>query len=160
MRHDYRKTGIVLAGLILANLLLSTTLLASFQTDYDAALATFRSAKAQPDYQKAAEMFVALSANKNAGPLHANTLFWLAECYYGMKGYVRALNSFERVLLIPRSNKEEDSRYKVAACYIKLGWNDAARWELTRFLRDYPSSSKADLVRKELNKIPPGTRGN
>ncbi len=148
------------AGLALASLLLSTSLQASFQTDYDKALATFRSAKAHADYEAAASMFAALTSRKDAGSLQANSLFWLAECYYGLKDYVRALNCFERVLLLPRSNKEEDSRYKVAVCYIKLGWNDAARWELTRFLRDYPASPKADLVRKELNKLPPAASGN
>ncbi len=134
--------------------------LASFQSDYDAALATFRAAKVQSDYQQAASMFVVLANKKEAGKLQANTIFWLAECYYGMKDYNRALNSFERVLLFPKSNKEEDSRYKVAVCYVKLGWLDSARWELTRFLRDFPSSTKADMVRKELNKLPAGSGVN
>jgi len=147
-------------GILMAFMFSPTMLIAGFQSDYDAALATFRAAKVQADYQKAASMFSELATKKEAGSLQANTLFWLAECYYGMKDYTRALNCFERVLLIPRSNKEEDSRYKVSICYVKLGLSESARWELTRFLRDFPSSSKADLVRKELNKLPAGTSGN
>ena len=145
---------------VLMTLGLSNFANAGFQADYDAALATFRSAKVQADYQKAASQFTTLAARSDAGTLKANTIFWLAECFYGMKDYTRALNTFERVMTIPKSNKEEDSRYKVAACYLRLNLREAARWELTRFLRDYPSSKKVDLVRKELNKLPAETAGN
>lgn len=151
----HRRSAISLI-LVIACASIATPLFAGFQDDYDKALATFRAAKAHKDYQDAASQFAALCDRKDSGALKANALFWLAECFYGLREYARALNTFERVLLIPRSNKEEDSRYKVAICCVKLGWQDTARWELTRFLRDYPSSAKIDLVRKELSKLPAG----
>jgi TolA-binding protein len=143
-----------LLTLALVSLLSVQTSLAGFQADYDKALATFRGAKVKADYEQAAAQFAALTQRKDAGSLQGNTIFWLAESYYGLKDYLRALNCFEKVLLTPKSNKEEDARYKVAVCYVRLGWNDAAKWELTRFLRDFPSSSKVETVRKELTKLP------
>jgi len=66
---------------------------------------------------------------------------------------LKALNCFEKVLILPQSNKEEAARYKVAVCYARLGWNEAARWELDRFIRDYPSSSLVTKAKNELSKL-------
>jgi TolA-binding protein len=141
-------------SLILVGLIPSGTAMAGFQQDYDKALKTFQNSKSPGDYQAAAKQFSALVERQDGGALHANCLYWLAECWYGLKDYVQALNGFEKALLFPKSNKEEASRYKVAVCYVRLGWKDSAKWELSRFLRDYPKSSLAGSVKRELDKLP------
>lgn len=141
--------------LTLSVLLFCTTAWAGgFQQDYDRALKAFQSSKSTSDYQAAAKAFSALVERKDGGTLHPNCIYWLAECWYGLKSYAQALNGFERALLYPKSNKEEACRYKVAICYVRLGWKEAAKWELSRFLRDYPKSNLAGSVKKELDKLP------
>lgn len=154
-----RRSMCVVCCLLLAMAINPRDVSAGFPEDYDKALKTFQSAKVKGDYENAARLFTTLSLRKDAGTLYANTLYWLAESWYGLKEYVQALNGFEKVLLIPRSNKEEAARFKVGVCYARLGWNESARWELSRFLRDYPSSSLVGVVRKELGKLPAAAPG-
>jgi len=150
--------ALVIGLAILATVCLSNLATAGFQQDYDKAVTSFRSCKAPADYRKAAEEFGSLIARKDAGALLGNCLYWQAECWYGLKEYEKALNAFEKALLVPNSNKEEACRYKVAACYSRLGLNDSARWELTRFLRDFPNGSLTGSAKKELDKLPAGGR--
>jgi len=127
---------------------------AGFNEDYNQALNTFRSAKTPADYKNAADLFGALIARKDAGDLFGNCLYWQAEAWFGLKEYAKALNAFEKALLYPQPNKEEACRYKVAVCCIRLGWIEEARWELTRFLRDYPRSEWVVAAKRELDKLP------
>lgn len=62
--------------------------------------------------------------------------------------------TFERVLSTPQSNKEEDARYKAAICCARLNWIQTARWELSRFMRDFPASRHINSIRAELDKLP------
>ncbi len=126
---------------------------ADFRQDYDHAYQTYKAATTPAEIRTAARTFQMLADRKDAGNLKVNSLYWLAECWYDLKEYLKALNCFERALLYPMSNKEEAARFKVAVCYARLEWNEAARWELSRFLRDYPSSQLAGRVRQELQKI-------
>ncbi len=123
---------------------------AGFREDYNQAYQTYQAAKSKAKIKASAEAFLKLAGRNDAGALKSNSLYWAAECWYDLKDYLRALNSFEKVLILPKSNKEEAARYKVAVCYTRLGWVKAARWELNRFIRDYPSSSLVDKAKKEL----------
>jgi len=153
------RTPALIVGLtLLATLCFSQIAFAGFQQDYDKAVESFRACKAPADYRKTAEMFGSLITRKDAGALLGNCLYWQAECWYGLKEFEKALNAFEKALLLPNSNKEEACRYKVAVCYAKLGWHDTARWELTRFLRDYPSGSLTSSAKRELDKLPAAGR--
>ena len=139
--------------LFLVMLLYGSSLAGNFKQDYESAYNAYQKARSKTEFMSAADRFRVLSERDDAGQYRANTLYWLAECYYDLKDYVQALNNFERVLLFPQSNKEEAARYKVAVCYARLGWNKAAKWELSRFLRDYPESTLAEKARKELHQI-------
>lgn len=129
-------------------------LLAAFQEDYSTAYKAFENAKSDADKRVVADNFIELSKRSDAGPLKGNTLYWAAECWYSTKEYMKALSGFERVLLLPGSNKEEDARFKVAYCYMRLGWNDAAKWELQRFLKDFPSSRHVNRIQNALKELP------
>jgi len=154
MKVAYLSPVRIAAWVLLATLCFSSTASAGFTQDYESALNTFRGAKAPADYQKAAKLFTTLADRKDAGDMAGNCLYWQAECWYGLKEYTKALSAFEKVLLLPKSNKEEACRYKVAVCYVRLGMNDSARWELTRFLRDFPSSTLTTSAKRELDRMP------
>jgi TolA-binding protein len=130
------------------------TVWAGFPEDYDKALKVLQSATTKAEFEASSRTFEELTQRSDAGALKANALYWLAEAWYGMRDYLKALNGFEKVMLYPQSNKEEPSRFKVAACYARLGLTDSARWEFSRFLRDYPSSNLVKIARDELSKLP------
>ncbi len=141
----------LIAALLL--LVFSNPLMANFRADYDKAYKAFQNAKTTKQKTAVAKTFETLSLRKDAGTLKANSVYWEAECWFQLKDYQHALNKFERVLLHPQSNKEEAARFKVAVRYVKLGLIETAKWELSRFLRDYPASKLTTLVRKELNAL-------
>ncbi len=126
---------------------------ASFKQDYDKTYQTYEKAETNDQLRAVAQQFKALSERKDAGWLTANTFYWQGQCHYRVKEYIMALMLFERTLLIPESNKEEDARYKVAYCYIELNRKKEAIWELERFVRDFPNSKKISGVKKELNRL-------
>jgi len=126
---------------------------AGIGAEYNDVYQNYKSATTKAEIEKAAQRFLALAERKDAGALKANSLYWAAECSYDLKEWLKALNGFEKVLLIPGSNKEEAARFKVAVCYARLGETGSAKWEFNRFLRDYPSSSLVQRVKKELNDL-------
>lgn len=125
----------------------------NFKADYDRAFSAYQSATTRADFEQAAKQFKTLAARKDAGGLRVNALYWQGECWYDIKQYVKALGCFDKILLQPNSAKEEDARYKVAVCYVRLGWKDAAKWELSRFMRDFPQSNLLAKARKELQRV-------
>ncbi|MBM3328311.1 MAG: hypothetical protein FJY67_02400 [Calditrichaeota bacterium] len=139
--------------LLLMPLLVVSAGLAAFQDDYDRAFKKYQASRSNSDYESAAAAFAALSARSDAGSLRPNCIYWEGECWYGAKEYLRALMAFERTLVTPQSNKEEDARFKVAVCHVKLNWNDSAKVELSRFLRDFPASRHIAAVRRELDRL-------
>ncbi len=143
-----------MAALIIASLISTTPAFSEFRADYDEALALFNgSTNNETKLQAATKKFEELSQRNDAGSYRANTFYWLGECLIKQQKYLMALNAFERALMIPNSNKEEHSRYKVAMCYVSLGWEDSAIWELSRFLRDFPSSGLVSPARRHLNEL-------
>jgi len=86
--------------------------------------------------------------------LRPNCIYWEGECWFALRDFLRALMTFERVLSTPQSNKEEDARYKAAICCARLNWIQTARWELSRFMRDFPASRHINSIRAELDKLP------
>ncbi|MDP8229468.1 MAG: tetratricopeptide repeat protein [Candidatus Electryoneaceae bacterium] len=124
---------------------------ASFQQDYSKAYQTYENANTEAKLKAVAQQFEALTVRSDAGDRRYNALFWLGQCLMKMKRYLKALNTFERIFLIPNSNKDEDARFKVVICYARLGWNDTARWEINRFARDYPNSNSIDDARQAIH---------
>src|SRR3972149_4363480 len=137
---NHRSYG---AAAALLALLAAAPASADFRADYDAALASYQAAGSSADIAAAAARIEKLAARDDAGILRANVFYWLGECYWDLGQYQRALGNFERALLYPLNYKEEAARFKAALCQVKLGRKDAAVWELTGFLRDYPASNLA-----------------
>lgn len=123
---------------------------AGFREDYTEAVARCEAAGTRQELLEAAAAFEKLSRRPDAGALLPNTFYWQGECWWSLKEFQRALGCFERSLVYPLSNKEEPARFKVALCYARLGFMEAARWEITAFLRDFPSSPLAPRLRTEL----------
>jgi len=92
------------------------------------------------------EYLISLGSNYD---LLDNCQYWIGEIFFKMKKYHQAIDSFERVLLYLESNRHDDALYKLATCYIYLGNDIRANYELDRLLQNYPNSeyvSKAKLM--------------
>ena len=124
---------------------------ADYLQDYNNAYHAYEAANTEAKLKAAAQRFETLAERSDAGDLQDNTLYWLGQCLMDLRSYLKALNTFERVLLIPNSNKEEDARFKVVICYARLGWNETAQWEFNRFAWDYPTSCRLEDARQEVN---------
>ncbi|MCF7809879.1 tetratricopeptide repeat protein [bacterium] len=126
---------------------------AGINAEYNQAYQDYQESKTKEEITRAAERFLELADRDDAGALKANALYWAAECWYDLKEWLKALNTFEKVLVIPGSNKEEAARFKVAVSNARLGNIESAKWELERFLRDFPSSTLVDRARQELGEL-------
>lgn len=146
------KTGVVLykTAIILLFFFLATGLQAGIKEDYEKTYQSYEKAKTTSQIRAIARQFENLSTRKDVGFYLSNTLYWQAECYSRLHEYLKALSLFERALLIPESNKEEDARLKVAFCYRNMKWKSDAKWEFERFLRDFPNSRHTNLVKREI----------
>ena len=126
---------------------------AGIKEDYSKTYRSYEKAKTTSQLRAIARQFQILSNRKDVGIYLANTLYWQAQCYYRMRQYLKALFLFERALLIPDTNKEEDARLKVAFCYRDMKWKQDAKWEFERFLKDFPRSRHIKVVQKELKRL-------
>lgn len=124
-----------------------------FKKLYDEVLNKHFSAKSKPEFAEIAKQFQDLAERKDGGVLKSNAHYWAGESYYASGNFVLALAEFDQVLLMPLSNKEEDARLKIALCYLRLRWQNQAKWEFERFMRDFPASAHISRVKEELNKF-------
>jgi len=132
--------------IILFVLPVSSALAAGVQEEYNVLMKNYNSAKSAADWRACAVKFEQFSKRTDLGIYKANAFYWLGECYYDLHEYNQALSAFEKALTVSDSYKERDARVKVIYCYLKLGWNDNAKWEVARFLKDYPNDKDSATI--------------
>lgn len=126
---------------------------ADFSSTYEQALEQWKRSRTREEFIQTAGLFRELQTHPQVGDMKTNCLFWEGESWYGAGEYWRALVLFEKVLLYPNSYKEEDARYKVGMCYMRLGKKLEAKRELTLFLKSYPQSRHSAKVKDLLNRL-------
>ena len=143
--------GLILsASILLASLLLPA---AAQTTDYDAVYQTALEAFKSGKYIEAISGFQGLLNRSRVHPLSDNAQYWLGECHYAKKNYLKAAIEFEKVFTFPTSNKHDDAQLKLGLCYLRLDDKEGARREFTHLLSRYPNSEFADLAKKMLNEL-------
>lgn len=87
-------------------------------------------------------------------PQAGEAQYWLGECYYGKKDYVRAIPEFEKVETnFPNSDKLVTALYKVARSYEESGNRPKAKAILERIVKDYPRSFEAKPAQEKLKEL-------
>ncbi len=109
----------------------------------------------QGNYVHALNLFKALLDEDLNHKYASNCQYWLSECYYGLEQYDKALNSFKKVFALPNRNKDDDARFKIAYCFIKLGKLENATQEFETFIIKYPESEFYIRAKSDLNKLKP-----
>lgn len=115
-----------------------------FRRRYIEALTTYQNGQ----YREAIDKFSELVSDGAHHELADNSQYWLAECYYAMKNFKRAITEFERVFNYSDSDKGDDARYKIALSYWNVGSHDRARIEFQKLLDEYPGSDLGDKARR------------
>ena len=106
------------------------------------------------DYDKAVTLFSKLVQTDSSNDLADNSQYWLAECYYTMKNYKRAVSEFTKVFSFPATDKDDDAQLKLGHCYRSMGNTKKAIEEYQRLVDYFPGSefySKALESIKQLN---------
>ncbi len=117
-----------------------------FRRRYIEALTAYQNGQ----YRDAVDRFTDLLSGGSQHELEDNAQYWLAECFYAIKNFKRAITEFERVFNYPTSDKGDDARYKIALSYWNVGSHDRARIEFRKLLDEYPNTDLGDKARRFL----------
>ena len=115
--------------------------------DYQRALAMLESGKPLA----AMPMFNSFLRTYPADVLVPNAEYWLGECFYSMKQYSEAINTFKDVVTrFPNHPKAAAAMLKAGYSYALQGDRQNARFYWETLIRDFPDSLPADLARQRL----------
>jgi tol-pal system protein YbgF len=118
---------------------------------YNRARAAYESKR----YDQAIEMFQQILKYPSPHELKHNAQFWLGQCYYKQKDYVRALDEYQKVKKnFPKGNKVFDAELKIAYTYYELGRIEEAKQNLSQLSKDWPHQqyrSRIAVLSKEIS---------
>ena len=104
-------------------------------------------------FEKAVTGFAGLVMSDPLNELADNSQYWLAECYYTMKNYKRAIIEFEKVFTFPGTDKDDDAQLKLGHCHRNMGNLNKAREEYKRLIDYFPGSEFYDKARVSLKQL-------
>ena len=122
-------------------------------SDYKKAYIDALSAYQNGEFEKAVTGFSGLVMSDPANFLADNSQYWLAECYYTMKNYKRAVIEFEKVFTFPGTDKDDDAQLKLGHCHRSMGNINKAKEEYQRLVNYFPGSEFYDKARESLKQI-------
>ena len=105
------------------------------------------------DYNKAINGFSGLVLSDPNNDLADNSQYWLAECYYTMKNYKRAVMEFEKVFSFPGTDKDDDAQLKLGHCHRSMGNYNKSREEYQRLIDYFPGSEFYEKARESLKQL-------
>lgn len=86
--------------------------------------------------------------------LSDNAQYWIAECYYVMKDYAKAIKEFQLVAdKYPKSEKIPGAILKQGFSFAELGMTEESKAFLNKVTKDYPGSEEAVNAKEKLNKL-------
>ena len=105
--------------------------------EYNDALRLFNARK----YGESMARFHRLYSDYPSIDLAPNCVYWIGECYYGMKDYRQAVLSFEQVLSeFPGSVKDDDALLMMGHSYLRLNNRTKAKEAYTKLQDVHPGS--------------------
>ena len=105
------------------------------------------------DYNKAINGFSGLVLSDPNNDLADNSQYWLAECYYTMKNYKRAVMEFEKVFSFSGTDKYYDAQLKLGHCHRSMGNYNKSREEYQRLIDYFPGSEFYEKARESLKQL-------
>ena len=105
------------------------------------------------EYDKAVTLFSKLVQTDSSNDLADNSQYWLAECYYTMKNYKRAVSEFTKVFSFPATDKDDDAQLKLGHCYRSMGNSKKAIEEYQRLVDYFPGSEFYNKALESINQL-------
>jgi len=105
------------------------------------------------EFEKAIIGFAGLVMGDPMNDLADNSQYWLAECYYTMKNYKRAVIEFEKVFTFAGTDKDDDAQLKLGHCHRSMGNIDKALEEYQRLIDYFPGSEFFEKARESIKGI-------
>lgn len=103
----------------------------------------------------AIEKFSRIIRQHPQSSLADNSQYWLAECYYGLEDFPRAIQEFKKVFSYADTEKDDDAQLKLGFCYANMGDTDQAVAEFRKLLNLYPDSEYVDVARLRIKELSP-----
>jgi tol-pal system protein YbgF len=105
-------------------------------------------------YELAISGFQRFLKDFGSSTLAPNAHYWIGECYYSLKDYVKAIQAFERVVTEhPRTEKVAPALFKLGLSAAEMGDAPKARSYLKRVIEEYSGSDEAKLAKNKLAEI-------
>jgi len=105
------------------------------------------------DYNKAINGFSGLVLSDPTNDLADNSQYWLAECYYTIKNYKRAIIEFEKVFSFSGTDKDDDAQLKLGHCHRSMGNIKKSKEEYQRLLDYFPGSEFYEKARDSIKQL-------
>ena len=122
---------------------------ADYKKRYIDALSSYQNG----EFEKAVTGFAGLVMGDPTNDLADNSQYWLAECYYTMKNYKRAVIEFEKVFTFPSTDKDDDAQLKLGHCHRSMGNINKAREEYQRLIDYFPGSEFYEKARESIKQL-------
>jgi tol-pal system protein YbgF len=103
----------------------------------------------------AIDKFSQLIRQYSQSALADNSQYWLAECYYGLEDFPKAIEEFQKVFSYADTEKDDDAQLKLGFCYASMGNATQAVAEFRKLLNLYPDSEYADTAKQKINELSP-----
>ena len=122
----------------------------SAKDTYDRTMQKFK----QGELDKALRGFSEFLVRYPTSTLAPNAQYWLGECYYGKKEFVRAIEAFDRVkLAYPSSEKVPAALLKKGFAYLALKDRSRAVSALKQVVDTFPKTPEADKAWDKLTQL-------
>lgn len=105
------------------------------------------------DYNKAINGFSGLVISDPTNDLADNSQYWLAECYYTIKNYKRAVIEFEKVFSFSGTDKDDDAQLKLGHSHRSMGNVKKAKEEYQRLIDYFPGSEFYEKARQSIKQL-------
>jgi len=106
-------------------------------------------------FDMAIEKFSQLLRQHPRSTLADNSQYWLAECYYGLEDFPRAIEEFQKIFSYAETEKDDDAQLKLGFCYANMGDSEQAIAEFRKLLNLYPDSEFAAVARRRIEELSP-----
>lgn len=82
-----------------------------------------------------------------------DAVYWVGESNFNLGDYARAIEAYQRVFSYIRTDKGDDSQFKIGLCYLRLGDSSQAVAEFKKLGVIYPDSEYIVRANNELKQL-------
>jgi tol-pal system protein YbgF len=107
------------------------------------------------EFDRAIDKFSQIIAKYPGNTLADNSQYWLAECYYGLEDFSRAIEEFRKVFSYSDTEKDDDAQLKLGFCYAQVGDATQAVTEFRKLLNLYPDSEFVPVANTKIKELSP-----